>query len=132
VSKYELIDSKSEEYFDTFIQTGFANPLDVSQIIEIIELIAEVTTTDMAKQICEGISFLQITETEITIQLRYTTMESPKFKPNVSSRAKAQFMFYLLAKIDFLCPLREVPLPEGWREWLNFPEHIAEYGYENG
>lgn len=132
MSKYELIDSKSEEYFDTFIQTGFENPLNVLQIVETIELIAEVITTDMAKQICEGISFLQITETEITIQLRYATMKSPKFKPNVSSRAKVQFMFYLLAKIDFLYALGDVPLPDGWREWLNFPEHIAEYGYENG
>ena len=131
MSKYELIDLKSEEYFDAFIQAGFAKILDVSQTVRIIELIAEVMTTDMANQICEGISFLQVTETEITIQLRFTTTESPKSKPNVSSRAKVQFVFYLLAKIDFSYPLSDVPFPDGWRGWINFPEQIAEFGYDH-
>ena len=129
--KYEFIDLTSDEYFDIFIEVDFAQSLDTAQVVQVLKLLTDILTSDMANQLCEGISLLQLNEMNFAIQLRFTAEGSPRFKANISSRAKAQFTFYLLAKIDSLFPLGDVHLPDGWRGWLNFPEHIAEYGYEH-
>jgi len=129
MSKYELLDSESEEYFDAYIEADFVESLDVAQIIQVIQLIVNIFSDEMAKQLCEGISFLQVTKEKIILQIRYATAKSLRYKPKVSSRTNAQLIFYVFAKIDSLCALRDVPLPDGWRGWLNLPENVAKYSY---
>ncbi len=130
MSKFETIELESGESFDLQIETGFTNPLNVGQITHLIQTIADILATHFAHDLCEGISFLQVTETHLTIRLRYATVESKSAQRLIPSRPKLQFFFFLLAKIDNLYPLSDVPLPEGWQGWLDFPEHIAEFGYE--
>jgi hypothetical protein len=132
VSKYEIIDSESAEYFDILIEAGFAKPLVPAQTVQLLQTITDVFTDKIAQQLCQQISLLRVTETDLTLQVRYATAESPEWKPDVSSRAKTQFLFYVLAKIDRLCPIGDAPFPDGWREWLDFPKHIERFGYENG
>lgn len=69
-SKYELRNSESEEYFDAFIEAGFAKSLDADQMVQVLRMLTEILTSDMANQLCEGISFLQVNEKSLTIQLR--------------------------------------------------------------
>lgn len=123
--KFEVIPLESQEYFDLYIEVGFAQPLTANQVTQVVQMITQVLAMDLAHDLYAGISFLHITENDLSLRLRYAAAKTDW------SRAQMQFCFYLFAKIDHLYALAETPFPADWREWLNLPEHIAAFGYDD-
>jgi hypothetical protein len=120
------MDTDSEEYFDIHVEVGFATPLDAVQTVQALQLILDVFKSEIAQNLFEGISFLQLTQANLSIKFRYATIKSANFNSAMTSedgsRLKAQFTFYLFAKIDAEYPLNDVPFPSNFRAFLSWPE----------
>jgi hypothetical protein len=126
VSKFEFIESGSEEYFDIHVEVGFTKTLNSVQMVKVLQLILEVFNSEVASKLFEGISFLQLTETSLSIKFRYSTVKDISF--NISdagedtSRQKSQFIFYLFAKIDSQYSLSDVPFPPNFGAFITLPD----------
>jgi len=130
MSRFEILDTEANNFFDVVVEVGFQNQLRPSEVIKILQLIIEASSGRITSKLYDGLSFLEINESLLMIQFRVSKETNPP--TNVDgitgedlSRLRAQFIFYLFAKIDSQYPLADVPFPENFRMFINLPEYYG-------
>lgn len=126
MSKFEFINLESEEYFDVHVEVGFKNILDSIQTVNVLQLVLDVFNSEVASKLFEGISFLQLAETSLSVKFRYSTVKNSSFNSSDAgedfSRQRAQFIFYLFAKIGSQYSLSDVPFPPDFQAFITLPD----------
>ncbi|NJN98007.1 MAG: hypothetical protein HC875_29975 [Anaerolineales bacterium] len=126
MSKLEFIDSETGDYFDVLVQVGFEKPLEAIDIVQVLQVFLETTTGLIAANLFEGLAYLNIDTTSLTIRFRYsgTSPSSNPYPGEELPRLKMQFIFYLFAKIDLQYKLADIPFPSDFREFISLPDYL--------
>lgn len=124
----EFVEPVSDGYFDILIEVGFGETLTAKNMSQVLQVFLDTVANGPVSILFEGISYLELTETNLKIVFRFYGKDDESFEANKTqeeiSRLKMQFIFYLFAKIDAQFQLVDVPFPPDFRVFLKLPEYL--------
>lgn len=102
--------------------------MSAAQVAHVLQHVATILAGEAAIRIFEGISYMQLTETQLHIHFRFSRAA---LLPHLSgadretvARLRPQFICYFFAAIDITFPLGDVPFPPEFRECIILPDHL--------
>lgn len=124
----EFVEPVSEDYFDVLVEVGFEETLTAKETTHALRIILDAAASNLASTLFEGMSYLELTDTNLKIVFRFHSRDGRPLEANKTeeemSRLKMQFIFYLFAKIDLQFKLADVPFPPDFRAFLSLPEYL--------
>jgi hypothetical protein len=111
---YEFV-SENDDYMEVIADANFGGQLSSPEILEILDAVHTAITLGVGANIfLEGLKFIAISETSISIGLRFSRKEVEKLPPQERDELPikmSRFLMYCFANIDKIHLLSETPFP---------------------